>query len=134
MDSWIEWGVVGHTEKGRVVSATRETEGEREKDRAGCVALKLLRFIVARTGLASFDSGLLPLKRGAILLVTSKEGADYRGCVIFRAEDLNARLAYPSSVLAAPNPLGSVFDNDLLNIICKYTGNTEKLVAHDFHW
>lgn len=120
MDSWIEWGVVGHTEKGEGGFGDEgdgQRERKREKERAGCVALKLLRFIVARTGLASFDSGLLPLKRGAILLVTSKEGADYRGCVIFRAEDFNARLAYPCSILAAPDPLKSVFDKDLLNAI-----------------
>lgn len=50
---------------------------KRRDERAGCKALKLARFIVARTGLASLDSGLLPLKKegggGAILLVTSKE-------------------------------------------------------------
>lgn len=36
---------------------------KRRDERAGCKALKLARFIVARTGLASLDSGLLPLKK-----------------------------------------------------------------------
>lgn len=44
---------------------------------AGCMALKLPRFIAAWTGLASLDSGWLPVKRGAILLVTSNKGGSH---------------------------------------------------------
>jgi len=42
----------------------RRNGGGRGGCRAGCKALKLPRFIAAWTGLASLDSGWLPLKRG----------------------------------------------------------------------
>lgn len=61
------WGRKGRG-KGRKGKG-REGKGrlrpvKRRDERAGCKALKLARFIVARTGLASLDSGLLPLKKG----------------------------------------------------------------------
>lgn len=67
----------GREGKGKGEEKGRLRPVKRRDERAGCKALKLARFIVARTGLASLDSGLLPLKKegggGAILLVTSKE-------------------------------------------------------------
>lgn len=91
MNSWIEStvkggrkveGREGETRRDETRDETRRDEGKgmegkggegkgrlrpvkRRDERAGCKALKLARFIVARTGLASLDSGLLPLKKVA---------------------------------------------------------------------
>lgn len=57
------WGLI-HRRRGGT-AGQKEREEERQGGcRAGCKALKLSRFIAAWTGLASLDSGWLPLKRG----------------------------------------------------------------------